>query len=78
MMMSLGFLMRSLGTMGRTYRQEKEWGNKPSQKKHTKKKNRRQHYDISDKDHNGDQLYYEALELEAYEEEYDERKRKKQ
>ena len=63
--------------MGKTYRQEKEWGRKAARKPPAKQKNKAKTYSSNEKNYNEEELYYDSLEMEAYEEEYNERERKK-
>jgi hypothetical protein len=63
--------------MGRTYKQEKEWGRKPHvQIKHIKKK-KNKYKPSSSSSRTEDDSEYDDLEMEAIDEEFIERFRKK-
>ena len=70
MMMSSVYLTKSLGTMGRSYKFEREWGKRPPVKtKKTREQSR------PSKDQHTEDLFseYEDLEQEALDEELKER-----
>ena len=60
--------------MGRTYRQDKEWGNPRSQKK-KKGRTKEQPYINSKNPAHKEGIYYEDLEVEAYEKDLKNQKR---
>ena len=73
MMMSSVYLTKSLGTMGRSYKFERDWGKRPQVKIKKTKKTREQSRP-SDKDQTEDDyLEYDHLEMEALDEELKER-----
>ena len=64
-------------TMGRTYRREKRWGQKSSAKHRLKKGREVKKPEPIRIEHTEHQDWYENLEMETDEEEYNERLRKK-